>query len=133
MPIEVGQAQNLSRRNHRVRGWQWRRCTCQAGIVKRGEEVADARSVVVGGPKVLLAVCLLAQSASRGFVGKIGKRSQAEELVDELDDRAMLGGFMGDGVDDAVRRDHDRWNARTLIQSVSKRDPRSESVGWVWS
>ena len=34
----------------------------------------------------------------RGFVGKIGKRSQVEELVDEFDDRAMLGGFMRDGV-----------------------------------
>ena len=57
----VGQAQNFRLRNHRVLGWQWRRLTCQAAIVKRSEEVADARSLVIGGPQVLLAVGLLAQ------------------------------------------------------------------------
>src|SRR5208337_1478227 len=116
LPTVVGQAE-FRLRNYRVRGWQGRRLTCQAAIVKGGEEVANARNAIIGGPKVLLAVSLLAEFAIFGFVGKIGKRSQFEELVNELDDRAMLGGFVGDSVHHAVGRDYDRGNARTLIES----------------
>src|SRR5271166_766617 len=35
----------------------------------------------------------------------------------------MLRRFMRDAVDHAIRRDHDRRNARTLIESVSKSIP----------
>ena len=124
---KCGQARYLISRNHGERGRQRRALPSQAGIVKGGEEVADTGRLVVGGPHVLLVVSHRALSARCGFIRKIGQRSQIEELVDELDDRAMLGGFMGDGVNHCCRA---RSRSRECADPDRGRcpgDPRSGS------
>ena len=98
---------------------------------KRALSKAEKRSPTPGvlsseGPRYFWLYVVWPRARAVGFVGKIGERCQVEELVDEFDDRAMLGGFMGDGVNHAIGRDHDRGNAGTLIEGVSHGIPGAD-------
>ena len=123
---------------------QYRRFSRRRALSK-AEKRLPTFGVAVGGPKIQLRrslgrlVSLCAQCARGGFVGKIGKRSQVEELVDEFDDRTVLGGLVRDGVDHAVGRDHDGGNARSLVEGGSAGIPGAnrrlsvivEAVGFI--
>jgi hypothetical protein len=79
------------------------------------------------------------QGSGRGFVRQIGERSQVEQGVDELDDRAVLRRFVGDAVNIAVGGDDDRRDPGTLVERIAFRIKRAnaglgvvkESIGLV--
>lgn len=76
-----------------------------AVLNRAARDNADSqRLMTILGLGPITATALIAAIGARRGFRKIGE----EELIDELDDRAMLGGVMRDGVDFAVRRDHDR-------------------------
>ena len=122
---KVGKTRYLIGRNLSEPGRQWPLDAHQACIVKSSEKIANAGSLVIGRPQVILVVSHRALSASQSFIGKIGKWSQVEDLVDEFDDRAMLGRLVGNCVHHTVRRNHDRGNAGTLVQCISNGIPRT--------
>jgi hypothetical protein len=99
------------------RSWRERRARpSRRSVVEAGEQVADAFDLVVGGAEVLLVIFGDADGAAAFFVGQVGEGDEIEELVDQFDDGAVLGELVRDGVGDAVGRDEDGGDARTLIE-----------------
>ena len=98
----MGEAGDLGFGNFGVAGRERRGAAKQAGVGEAGEEVADAGDLVVGGAEVFLVVFGEADGAGALFVGQVGEGDEVEELVDQLDDGAVLGGLVRDAVGDGV-------------------------------
>ena len=122
--VEVRQRGNQAGWNLSIGGFEGRAPALQAVVVKGREEIANAGSLIVGRSQILLRlalrrfVVLCTELASGIFIGQVGERGEVKKLVDELDDRTVLGGFVRDAVNDAVRRDHDGRDAWALIERV---------------